>query len=351
VLFPHLLLPKPKIGDASVGMGFDTLMGGPFDSGCEVALKKRDTTLFDMQVAWARRCWNDYDALRKFHDLMAGRYGLFTFEIPFGAGYLPDDRLGYEGVYVGVGDNAKTVWDLPVINLPATIDETHFRLATNKVNLVYTTDYTLSENAVAAPNDFATGWATEDGGPTGGGTGNPDPVGGTDAWELDFTGAGPKDWYYVETTADNVAVGDSVYVELWLQAPLGTLTVRLYAASEGAPSERTFTTVNVGSEWQRIVAVHQNVTVAGKPRIGISFATGATTGTLMAYKARIGPGRDGKARATYATAPVTGGLLTLSGRFCPAVQCRFGADVLTWKPSVGYTIDIATPIHEDRSAK
>lgn len=345
MLFPSDQLPKPKIAAVPIGFGFDTLIAGPYGSGAEVALSNRETHLLDMSVAWARRCWNEYRPLRQFFSLCRGRYRRFTFEIPFGSGYLPDERLGYEDIYVGVGDGATTIFDLPVINLPTTIDDDHFSLQTNHVPLVVTTDYTLSMNEFTTPSDFTT-WTGFGGGAdtiTPGQTDPADPP-GTDASLLAFSGAGPRGIFLLGSP---VLAYEDVLVDIWLRAASGTLPMTVWAQDDGGGS--TATTVVLTTSWVNVTARVTALAAANK-LMQIGFTGSQTPGNFYAYNARVRPGRDGRAQATYGTAPANGALLTLSGRFCPAPWCRFGSDVLTLTPGVGYVVDVTTPIHEVRLA-
>lgn len=340
MIFPFDV-PAVRLSQASLSMGYDAIVSGPFDSGREVILNKRDTSMMDFDVAWSRACWNQFRSLRKFFDKVRGIYGVFTMVIPFGQGYGVDERLGYEHLYVGIGDGSTTVWDLPMLELPDTIDEDHFELSTDRVPLVYTTDYTLSDSVFSLPTDF-NAWTGYGGGTDAILGGQPDPVSGTGASLLTFSGAGPRGLFRL---GNAVPAGDDVDVDVWLKSVTGSFQATIWAQDDGGGSVAV--PVTVTEDWTKFSA-RSTAAAAANKLMQIGFTGSQTPTSLYAYKARIGPGRDGKAQATYAVAPAEGALLTVSGRFCPAIPVRFAANALKWTPGIGYVVDIQAAFREVR---
>ena len=134
------------VGGAELATNFDDIDSGPFDSGNRVILSKRETTLLDLTVTWSKACWNDFFPLMDFYDSVRGRLTIFTFVVPFGAGYSVWERLGWSNRFIAVADGVEDTYELPLLEYDM-FGTSPLSIYSDRV-LVASTDYTLEASGL-----------------------------------------------------------------------------------------------------------------------------------------------------------------------------------------------------------
>lgn len=345
-LFPeHPDVPYPSLRNPSIVFASDNVIAGPYDSGREVMLNKRATQLADINFTVARACWNELRILAAFHQKMRGRFRDFSFLVPFGAGWLPQNEysLGWEGLYVGVTNGVTATYDLPMRDFSEE-DADHFSLYGDDV-LIAPTAYSLSDNALATPTDLTT-WTPYGTGAPAFTSGQADPATppGTAATLVEYVDMTVPKGIFKGGNA--VLSGDTVLVDVWLKkATAGTLPITVWAQTDVGDSVAKVVTLT--EEWQNVTA-RVTATANGNKVMQIGFTGDQTVGNFLAYNARIRPGRDSRAQVTFSPVMAAGVLLTVSPRSTPVLWARFGSDSFQRTPGVFYQTDVALQIKEVR---
>jgi len=291
-----------------------------------------------VKVTYPKLRWDRFEDLQDFFSLCKAGGRPFTFQCPIGhdAADLPIGRVpGWRRVYVGVGDAATAIFDLPFKSFSG-VWGTDLILSVGGVD-VSTADCDILTNRIALPNDF-TLWTAN---PTGPGVGSSDqdqadPDGGTSASRLEFSGAGPQGLYL--DPPGTILKGDDVEWDIWLKSPI-TFPLDVTLQSGLVAGEKTELVVPVTDQWQKFRAPWHTATVNGAPRIGFQMAT--TTDTIHVYLARIAPGRDGRAQASFGAGHEPGAgapILVKRGKFQRTIFAKLTKATLSRPTGTAYTV-------------
>lgn len=310
----------------------------PSYRGRSVLLSNLDFPLYRANVVYPKLNWESYVDLQEFfYDRKAGARP-FTFQCPIGhdaadlaLGRIPEWRR----LYVGVGDGVTAIFDLPLKSFSG-VWGTDLLLSVGGA-VVDTANCGILTNRIALPNDF-TLWAANPTGPGGGSSDQDqaDPDGGTSASRLEFSGAGPQGLYL--DPPGTILKGDDVEWDIWLKSPI-TSPLDVTLQSGLVAGEKTELVVPVTDQWQKFRAPWHTATVDGSPRIGFQMAT--TTDTIHVYLARIAPGRDGRAQASFDAGfePGLGDeILVKKGRFQRTIHARFTKHELARPTGTAYVV-------------
>lgn len=317
---------------------FRTEITPEYSSGRTVRTSKARYPKSALVTKWPERIWADYRPMRRFFHRVRGMWRIWTWEDYLGH---DTDGVGWDRVYVGVGDGSKSQWDLPFSSYEGSLELYGSDL------LISSGSYSVTDTLLATPNDFSDtpgGWESNYDGPDSIDTGIAGPPGtGSNASRLNFTGTGPEDWYL--DTGIPVPAGGEINTGLWVAVDSGTLDGRIEAVNQADLAASVVVPFTATTTWQKVRA-RQVARVAGTQTIVLSFPAAQPLGSILVYGAQVA-GRDGRAILNYT--PSLGVPIDVSGQFRRMIDVRFADDRLARTVYANdYLTDFTLPLIEER---